>query len=136
MTRRYFPRRFTYRWFATRGWALGGFVAFLVAAIWLRPVNLPINSWVLAIAFGNAALGMGMLSIVPESTAWRLWAVAGAVFAALTRSWAILNGDDPTSMSSKVAAAVVWLFVGYACWLLAMFTAKIPNRGRDLSKDQ
>lgn len=127
--RRYFPRHLTYRWFATRGWCLGAAVAFAGAALWLRPLDLPIPVWVLGVAFGDAALAMLFLSWRPESLRFRLWAVAGSVSAALVRSWGLMFGVGQ-SVTSRAAAVMVWLFIAYACWLMAMFTAKVPNRGR------
>ena len=129
VTRHLFPRRLTIRWFATRGWALGGFVAFTVAATLLRPVNLPVDSRFLAIVFANAAAAFGCLSWRPESHIFRLWVVGAAVFSALTRSFALFLADEP-SFGTRCASAVVWLFVAYCCWLLATFTANTASRER------
>lgn len=126
--RRRFPRRLTIRWFATRGWAFGGCLAFLVAAVWLRPPGLDTPSWLLTTAFAGSAVSLGLLGWWPENRAFRLMVVAATVSTALLRSWALIVADQPPDLGSRAAASVIWMFIAYCCWLLATLTAQIPNR--------
>jgi hypothetical protein len=127
--RNLFYPRLSYRWFATRGWAYGAALALGSASLWLRPVDLPFDNVFIIVPFANAAIAMLLLGTFPEHLHLRLYAIAASVFATLIRAWGIMTGlDNGTSDMSRVSASIIWLFVGYACWLLATFTSKIPMR--------
>ncbi len=131
MSRHYFPGRLSSRWFATRGWALGAALTFGVTALFIKPPFIyETYGWLATSLFTMAALSMFGLSWSPESHRWRILSVLFTMLAASGRAWALILDSEAQPFQSRVIAATVWLFVGYACWLLAMFTAKIPNRGR------
>lgn len=127
MKRRVFPRRFTVRWFATRGWAFGAAFTFGVCAMLFRPEPLSEPSWVLPVLFADAAVALGLLGWWPERQWLRLWAVFGSVAACLCRLW-FLGDNTAIDARTQFASGCIWLFIAYACWLLATLTAKIPSR--------
>lgn len=125
-----FPRRLTYRWFATRGWAFGAGATFLLTALLIQPPFLyETFGWLASVTFGSAGFTMLWLGARPESHMLRVSAVMFTMLAAGGRAWALLL-SGVGHWDTRVIASAVWLFVAYACWLLAMFTAKVPNRGR------
>ena len=128
--RRVIPRRLSVRWFATRGWAFGAAVTFLLAAWGLQPPFLfETYGWVSSVVFATAGITMGCLGLYPESVRFRVLAVAFTVCAGVSRASALLLMDhDPGLWRSRLIAATVWLFVAYCCWLLAVMTSDIPSR--------
>lgn len=125
------PRRLTVRWFATRGWAFGAAFTFGMTALFIKPPFIyQTYGWMATVLFGVAACTMFGVAWWPESHRWRVLAVAFTMVAAGGRAWALILDSHSQPYQSRVIAATVWMFVAYACWLLAMFTAKIPNRGR------
>lgn len=127
--RRVFPRRLTVRWFATRGWAFGAGVTFLLCAVLFRPESFSSEMRVvMPVLFGLAGGTLIGVGYWPECLRLRLVAVTFAVTVTLARCWTLLFGPGDTDTRTRVAAGVVWLFIAYACWLLATLTAKIPSR--------
>lgn len=130
--RRVVPRRLTIRWFTTRGWAFGAAATFSIAAYGLQPPFLfETYGWVSTVLFAVAGIAMFGLALMPESTVWRVAAVAWTVAAGVSRASALLLVSAPhNAWRSRLIAAAVWLFVAYCCWLLAVTTAGVPNRHR------
>jgi hypothetical protein len=126
--RRYFPfPHLSYRWFATRGWALGAALIFGFSC----PLLVVYTGWVeealIRTAFGVAALALFLSSLWPERLGARLFAVGAAVGASLGRATTIIFVSTLPD-GTLWAGVALWTWTAYACWLLATFTAKVPTR--------
>lgn len=118
------------RWFLTRGWAFGASLMFLVCAAWVAG---PYDGWWDAaeiILFVGAAGVLFMLGCFPEHVGWRAAAVGWAWMAAGTRAFGLMFHAISVPGPARGIGVATWFFIAYACWLLAIATAHVPNRGK------
>ena len=113
-----------------RGWAIGGALAGGIVALLSPPPYLLVNQgWFPVLAFGLAAVLMGVLAVFPWSDALRQVAVTVFLFACLARAFGLaFLGEGP--LDARLIGATAWSLVAFFGLLLSVQTIEAGHRAR------